>query len=335
MKFLKYLLIFVVCCIFLGAASIYGMYKYVEADLPDVATLKDVKLQTPMQVYSADGELIAQFGEKRRIPLTLSQIPPMVRNAFIATEDSRFYDHHGIDPIGIFRAASVAMTSGRASQGASTITQQLARNFFLSPEKTVIRKVKEAFLAIRIEQMLTKDEILELYLNKIYLGQRAYGVGAAAYVYFGKSLDQLTLSEIAVIAGLPKAPSTFNPLYSKSRALARRNVVLTRMLEENYITRAQYDEARNEPIEARYHAPEIDFSAPYLAEMVRMAMIEKYGENAYTDGYKVYTTVKRKDQLSAEDAVHTGIIDYDMRHGYRGAQQVLWPQNSAAWDTEQ
>ena len=311
------------------------MYKYVEADLPDVATLKDVKLQTPMQVYSADGELIAQFGEKRRIPLTLSQIPPMVRNAFIATEDSRFYDHHGIDPIGIFRAASVAMTSGRASQGASTITQQLARNFFLSPEKTVIRKVKEAFLAIRIEQMLTKDEILELYLNKIYLGQRAYGVGAAAYVYFGKSLDQLTLSEIAVIAGLPKAPSTFNPLYSKSRALARRNVVLTRMLEENYITRAQYDEARNEPIEARYHAPEIDFSAPYLAEMVRMAMIEKYGENAYTDGYKVYTTVKRKDQLSAEDAVHTGIIDYDMRHGYRGAQQVLWPQNSAAWDTEQ
>ncbi|HGY2834938.1 TPA: peptidoglycan glycosyltransferase/peptidoglycan DD-transpeptidase MrcA [Morganella morganii] len=335
MKFLKYLLIFVVCCIFLGAASIYGMYKYVEADLPDVATLKDVKLQTPMQVYSADGELIAQFGEKRRIPLTLSQIPPMVRNAFIATEDSRFYEHHGIDPIGIFRAASVAMTSGRASQGASTITQQLARNFFLSPEKTVIRKVKEAFLAIRIEQLLTKDEILELYLNKIYLGQRAYGVGAAAYVYFGKNLDQLTLSEIAVIAGLPKAPSTFNPLYSKSRALARRNVVLTRMLEENYITRAQYDETRSEPIEARYHAPEIDFSAPYLAEMVRMAMIEKYGENAYTDGYKVYTTVKRKDQLSAEEAVHNGIIDYDMRHGYRGAQQVLWPQNGMPWDTEQ
>ena len=311
------------------------MYKYVEPDLPDVATLKDVKLQTPMQVYSADGELIAQFGEKRRIPLTLSQIPPLMKKAFIATEDSRFYEHHGVDPIGIFRAASVAMTSGRASQGASTITQQLARNFFLSPEKTVIRKVKEAFLAIRIEQLLSKDEILELYLNKIYLGQRAYGVGAAAYVYFGKTPDQLTLSETAVIAGLPKAPSTFNPLYSKSRALARRNVVLTRMLEENYITRAQYDEARLEPINASYHAPEIDFSAPYLAEMTRMAMIEKYGENAYTDGYKVYTTVKRKDQLSAETAVHNGIIDYDIRHGYRGAQQVLWQQNTTPWDTEQ
>lgn len=311
------------------------MYKYVEPDLPDVATLKDVKLQTPMQVYSADGELIAQFGEKRRIPLTLSQIPPLMKKAFIATEDSRFYEHHGVDPIGIFRAASVAMTSGKASQGASTITQQLARNFFLSPEKTVIRKVKEAFLAIRIEQLLSKDEILELYLNKIYLGQRAYGVGAAAYVYFGKTPDQLTLSETAVIAGLPKAPSTFNPLYSKSRALARRNVVLTRMLEENYITRAQYDEARLEPINASYHAPEIDFSAPYLAEMTRMAMIEKYGENAYTDGYKVYTTVKRKDQLSAETAVHNGIIDYDIRHGYRGAQQVLWQQNTTPWDTEQ
>lgn len=233
MKFVKYLLILAVCCILLGAGSIYGLYRYIEPQLPDVATLKDVRLQIPMQVYSADGELIAQYGEKRRIPVTLDQIPPEMINAFIATEDSRFYEHHGIDPVGIFRAASVALFSGHASQGASTITQQLARNFFLSPERTLMRKIKEAFLAIRIEQMLNKNEILELYLNKIYLGYRAYGVGAAAQVYFGKTVDQLSLSEMAVIAGLPKAPSTFNPLYSMDRAIARRNVVLSRMLSED------------------------------------------------------------------------------------------------------
>ncbi len=208
-----------------GAGSIYGLYRYIEPQLPDVATLKDVRLQIPMQIYSADGELIAQYGEKRRIPVTLDQIPPEMVKAFIATEDSRFYEHHGVDPVGIFRAASVALFSGHASQGASTITQQLARNFFLSPERTLMRKIKEVFLAIRIEQLLTKDEILELYLNKIYLGYRAYGVGAAAQVYFGKTVDQLTLNEMAVIAGLPKAPSTFNPLYSMDRAVARRNVV--------------------------------------------------------------------------------------------------------------
>ncbi len=208
MKFVKYFLILAVCCILLGAGSIYGLYRYIEPQLPDVATLKDVRLQIPMQIYSADGELIAQYGEKRRIPVTLDQIPPEMVKAFIATEDSRFYEHHGVDPVGIFRAASVALFSGHASQGASTITQQLARNFFLSPERTLMRKIKEVFLAIRIEQLLTKDEILELYLNKIYLGYRAYGVGAAAQVYFGKTVDQLTLNEMAVIAGLPKAPST-------------------------------------------------------------------------------------------------------------------------------
>lgn len=228
----KVFLILAVCCILLGAGSIYGLYRYIEPQLPDVATLKDVRLQIPMQIYSADGELIAQYGEKRRIPVTLDQIPPEMVKAFIATEDSRFYEHHGVDPVGIFRAASVALFSGHASQGASTITQQLARNFFLSPERTLMRKIKEVFLAIRIEQLLTKDEILELYLNKIYLGYRAYGVGAAAQVYFGKTVDQLTLNEMAVIAGLPKAPSTFNPLYSMDRAVARRNVVLSRMLDE-------------------------------------------------------------------------------------------------------
>lgn len=310
------------------------MYKYVEGELPDVATMKDIRLQIPMQVYSADNELIAQYGEKRRIPLPLAEIPPLMVKAFIATEDSRFYDHHGIDPIGIFRAVSVMASSGHASQGASTITQQLARNFYLSPEKTLMRKAKEAFLAIRIEQLFSKDEIMELYLNKIYLGNRAYGVGAAAYVYFGKTVDELTLSEMAMIAGLPKAPSTFNPLYSYDRAINRRNVVLSRMLEEKYITKDQYEQARNEKIVASYHAPKIDFSAPYLAEMARQTLYDKYGEDAYTDGYKVYTTVIRKDQEAATDAVRNNLIDYDTRHGYRGPAEVLWKPTETAWVSE-
>jgi penicillin-binding protein 1A len=333
-KFVKYLLILAVCCILLGAGSIYGLYKFIEPQLPDVATLKDVRLQIPMQVYSADGELIAQYGEKRRIPLTLNQIPPEMVKAFVATEDSRFYEHHGVDPVGIFRAASVALFSGHASQGASTITQQLARNFFLSPERTLMRKIKEVFLAIRIEQLLNKDEILELYLNKIYLGYRAYGVGAAAQVYFGKPVDQLTLSEMAVIAGLPKAPSTFNPLYSLDRATARRNVVLSRMLSEGYISQTQYDQARGEAIDADYHAPEIAFSAPYLSEMVRQEMVNRYGDKAYEDGYRVYTTITRKVQLAAQDAVRNNVMDYDMRHGYRGPSNVLWKPGESAWDSK-
>jgi len=333
-KFVKYLFILAVCCILLGAGSVYGLYKFIEPQLPDVATLKDVRLQIPMQVYTADGELIAQYGEKRRIPLTLDQIPPVMVKAFIATEDSRFYEHHGVDPVGIFRAASVALFSGRASQGASTITQQLARNFFLSPEKTLMRKLKEVFLAIRIEQMMTKDEILELYLNKIYLGYRAYGVGAAAQVYFGKSVDQLTLSEIAVIAGLPKAPSTFNPLYSLDRATSRRNVVLARMLSEGYISQSQYDSARSEAIDANYHAPKIAFSSPYLSEMVRQDMVSRYGEKAYEDGYRVYTTITRKTQEAAQQAVRDNVMDYDMRHGYRGPANVLWKLGESPWDSK-
>nr|WP_207783087.1 peptidoglycan glycosyltransferase/peptidoglycan DD-transpeptidase MrcA [Pectobacterium polaris] len=331
-KFVKYLFILAVSCILLGAASIYGLYRYIEPQLPDVAALKDVRLQTPMQVYSADGELIAQFGEKRRIPVKLDQVPPELVHAFIATEDSRFYDHHGVDPVGIIRAASIALTSGHASQGASTITQQLARNFFLSPERTLIRKIKEVFLAIRIEQLLTKDEILELYMNKIYLGYRAYGVGAAAQVYFGRPVDQLTLSEMAMIAGLPKAPSTFNPLYSYDRAVARRNVVLARMKDENYITQSQYDAARNEKLVANYHAPDISFSAPYVAEMARQEMFKRYGEDAYNDGYKVYTTVTKKLQTAAQDALRNNILAYDMRHGYRGPSKVLWKVGEGVWD---
>lgn len=322
------------CCITLGVASLFALYKHIEPQLPDVATLKDIRLQTPMQVFSADGELIAQFGEKRRIPLKLEQIPLTMRQAFIATEDSRFYEHHGVDPIGIVRAASVALSSGRATQGASTITQQLARNFFLSPERTLLRKIKEVFLAIRIEQMLSKDEILELYLNKIYLGSRAYGIGAAAQAYFGKEPRELTLGEMATIAGLPKAPSTFNPIYSHERALARRNVVLSRMLDEKYITKNQYNQARREPLVSNYHAPQMDFAAPYITEMVRQDMVKRYGDNAYTDGYKVYTTITKKLQMAAQHALQSNVIAYDIRHGYRGPAKVLWGVGEPVWNRD-
>ncbi|RQW61654.1 penicillin-binding protein 1A [Vibrio viridaestus] len=326
MKFIKRLFLLALICIVLGSGTIIGFYYYVKPELPDVATLKDVKLQTPMQVFSKDGKLIAQFGEKRRIPLKLSEIPPELREAFIATEDSRFYEHYGFDPIGIVRAAIAVMISGNATQGASTITQQLARNFFLSNEKKIMRKIKEIFIAVHIEQLLTKDEILELYLNKIYLGYRSYGVGAAAKVYFGKSVNDLTLSEMAVIAGLPKAPSTMNPIYSLQRATKRRNVVLARMLDEHYITKQEYEEAKSEAIVASYHGAEIGLDAPYIAEIARAWMVDRYGEDAYTSGMQVYMTVDSTMQASANKAAIDNLINYDERHGYRGAVRTLWKE---------
>ncbi|MGF1724564.1 penicillin-binding protein 1A [Photobacterium nomapromontoriensis] len=331
MKFIKRLLIFALICTILGVTTIFGFYLYVKPELPDVATLQNVELQTPMQVFSADGKLISQFGEKRRIPLSLDEIPQQMINAIIATEDSRYYDHPGIDPIGIARAAFVVATSGSARQGASTITQQLARNFFLSNEKKIMRKVKEIFIAIHIEQLLTKDEILQLYLNKIYLGYRSYGVGAAAQVYFGKDVSQLTLSEIAVIAGLPKAPSTMNPIYSIDRATTRRNVVLGRMLTEGYITQAEFDQAKAETIVARYHGAEIELSAPYFAEQARAWMVERYGEAAYTSGMRIYTTVDSKMQEAAQQAAVDNLLNYDQRHGFRGAVETLWKKGQPAW----
>ncbi|WP_211915856.1 penicillin-binding protein 1A [Vibrio sp. B1REV9] len=336
MKFIKRLLFLTLFCIILGVITIFGFYQYVKPELPDVATLKNVELQTPMQVFSQDNKLIAQFGEKRRIPVTYDEIPQDLIHALIATEDSRFYEHPGIDPIGITRAAIVVALSGSAKQGASTITQQLARNFFLSNEKKIMRKVKEIFIAIHIEQLLTKQEIMELYVNKIFLGYRSYGFGAAAQVYFGKSLNELTLSEIATLAGMPKAPSTMNPIYSLERATNRRNVVLMRMLDEKYITQEQYDQARSEPIVARYHSAEIELSAPYVAELARSWAVKEYGEEqAYTSGLNIYMTVDSKLQDAANAAAINNLLAYDERHGYRGAEKVLWKKGEAAWDVEQ
>ncbi|MFM4702049.1 penicillin-binding protein 1A [Aeromonas bivalvium] len=335
LKWLVRLFIVMMLGAVLGVASLIGIYFYIKPQLPDVSALRDVKLATPMKVYSRDGELIAQFGEIRRIPLQLSEIPQPMIDAVLATEDARFYEHPGIDPIGILRAATVWAVSGRPQQGASTITQQVARNFFLTNEKTIVRKVKEVFLAWRIEQNLSKDDILALYLNKIPLGYRSFGVGAAAQVYFGKEVSELTLDEIAIIAGLPKAPSMLNPIRSPERAFARRNVVLGRMLDTGKITQAQYDEASKMPIKARYHGAETTLHAPYLAEMVRQKMVEQFGEDAYTMGLHVYTTVSANRQRAAKEALLEGIIAYDTRHGYRGPSAQLWKEGEPQWDYNQ
>ena len=334
MKFIKRLLIFAFVCTLIGSGTLFGIYLHLKPELPNVDALKHVELQTPMQIYSSDGLLISQFGEKRRVPLTLNEIPKELINAFIATEDSRFYEHGGIDPIGIARASLAVLMSGHAIQGASTITQQLARNFYLSNQKTITRKLKEIFIAIHIDHVLTKDEILQLYLNKIYLGYRSYGVGAAAQVYFGKTVNQLTLSEMAMIAGLPKAPSTMNPIYSIKRATHRRNVVLSRMLTEKYISQTQYDHAKAEPITASYHGAEIQVNAPYVAEMARAWMVKHYGENVDTQGYKVYTTINAKLQEDAEKAALNNLLNYSERHGYRGPQATLWKMNETPWSIE-
>nr|WP_283165120.1 PBP1A family penicillin-binding protein [Shewanella aquimarina] len=272
-----------------------------------------------------DGKLISQFGEKRRIPVEYEQVPQQLINAVLDTEDARFFEHKGIDPIGIIRAAVILATTGKKSQGASTITQQVARGFFLSREKTYIRKIKEIFLALKIEKALSKKEILTLYLNRSFLGNRAYGVGAAAQVYYGKELHELTLPEMAMIAGLPQAPSAANPIRNPSRAMNRRNWVLNRMLEKENITQDEYQEAIRAPITAKYHGAEVELYAPYISEMARDYLVDTLGEEeAYTGGYNVYTTVDSRLQMLAQEALRNNVYAYDERHGYRGATKVLW-----------
>ncbi|WP_299798619.1 penicillin-binding protein 1A [uncultured Shewanella sp.] len=327
MKWFKRFIIALFSLALLGVGAIAAAYFYVLPDLPDVNTLKTVKLQTPLRIYSSDGKLISQFGEKRRIPVEFENVPPMLIDAVLDTEDARFFEHHGIDPIGITRAAIILLTTGKKSQGASTITQQVARGFFLSREKTYIRKIKEIFLAIKIEKALSKEEILELYLNRSFLGNRAYGVGAAAQVYYGKELEQLTLPEMAMIAGLPQAPSAANPIRNPARAMNRRNWVLSRMLEKQNITQAQYMEATQSPITAKYHGAEINLYAPYISEMARDYLVEKFGEEeAYTGGYNIYTSIDSTLQLEAQKALRNNVYAYDERHGYRGAESVLWTE---------
>ncbi|MEJ2449068.1 MAG: penicillin-binding protein 1A [Gammaproteobacteria bacterium] len=303
----------------LGALTVVGMYFYLVPKLPNVDTLKDVRLQVPLRVYTHGGKLIAEYGEMRRVPMTYDQFPKTLIHAVLAAEDERFFEHPGVDFRGILRAAiDLVRTGGEKRQGGSTITMQVARNFFLSREKTFIRKFNEIFLALKIERELTKQDILQLYLNKIFLGNRAYGFGAAAQVYYGKPLKDLTLAQTATLAGLPKAPSRFNPVVNPKRAKERRGYVLHRMLELHYITKAQYDVAVNAPERTTVHAQPIQVEAPYIAEMVRSRMLERYGNHAYTAGFQVYTTIDAKLQKDADNSLRDALLEYERRHGFRG-----------------
>jgi len=289
-----------------------------EKDLPSVDSIREYKLQVPLRVYSRDGKLIQVFGTKRRSPAALKDVPKHLINAYIAGEDANFYSHYGIDPKGILRAVWEIITTGRKKTGGSTITMQLTRNVFLTLDQTYTRKLKEIFLAIKLEQTISKDEILELYLNKNLLGHRSYGIVAAADLYYGKTLSELTLAECAMLAAPPKAPSRINPITSPERALLRRNYILRRMLELDYITQEEHDQAVAEVDNAIKHEPAIELNAPWIAEMVRSEMIEKYGDDAYSDGYIVTTTIDSRLQQTAEIAVQDGLQAYDKRHGYRG-----------------
>jgi penicillin-binding protein 1A len=329
-KYLKSVLISISALCLLGAALVIGTYFYIKADLPSIEVLKDVRLQTPMRIYTLDGKLISQYGVKRRIPLNLSEVPQKLIQAVIATEDSRFYQHPGIDPIGMMRALVNLVLTGEKGQGGSTLTMQLARDFFLTRDKTYIRKIREIIIAWHMEQLLSKDEILELYLNKVELGHRAFGFGAAAQVYYGKTVNELTLAQIATIAGLPQAPSVLNPISRPDRAIVRRRIVLLRMLDEGYITQVEFDEASTATISAKKHGAEIELDAPYLADHIYTEMIELYGKDeAETGGYQVYSTVSSKLQIAAQKALRRNLHDYDERHGYRGPLQQLWLDEAA------
>lgn len=300
-----------------------GLYLYLSPKLPAVETLRDMQLQTPLRIYSRDNRLIGEFGEKRRYPIAYQDIPRDYIDAILAAEDDQFYAHNGVSIKGLLRAASQLLQSGHIQTGGSTITMQVARNFFLTRNQTFARKFNEILLALKIEQKLSKEEILELYVNKIYLGNRAYGIQASAHVYYGKDISELSLAQLAMIAGLPKAPSAYNPIVNPSRALIRRNWILGRMLELNSINADEYNSAINEAMTATYHGSPLDLSAPYIAEQARKRAIELFGPEAYTQGYRVYTTVDSELQQQAQQSVAKGLITYDLRHGYRGPEQTL------------
>ncbi len=289
-------------------------------NLPSLDALTGYQPKIPLRIYTVEGVLIGEFGEERRAVVSIAEVPAQLKNAIIAAEDERFYEHPGIDYVGVLRAAYANLAAGGRRQGASTITMQVARNFFLSSEKTLNRKLYEALLAFKIEHSLSKQQILELYVNQIYLGQRAYGFGAASQIYFNKSLNQLSLAECALLAGLPKAPSLYNPVANPQRARQRQQYVLRRMNELGYITAAQHDDALKSPLRTRREVQEYAVHAEYVAEMVRQSLAEQYPEDVYTRGFRVYTTLRKTDQEAAYEALRKGVMEYDRRHGYRGPE---------------
>lgn len=323
---MKYLLRFSVILAILGVGTsilgvlfVYGAYLYLEPKLPEIEQLREVKLRVPLRIYTNDRKLLAEFGEQKRTPIKYQDLPTNMVQAFVAAEDNRFFKHPGVDVQGLLRAGVNLIRTGRKGQGGSTITMQVARNFFLSREKTYLRKLNEIFLSLKIEKELSKHEILELYLNKIYLGHRAYGVAAAAQVYYGKSLAKLELQEIAMIAGLPKAPSAYNPIANPRRALSRRNYVLKRMRELDFIDEFTYQDAVAKEDNASGFGQRQELTAPYVSEMVRDEMVRRYGEEVYDLGYQVYTTLDSEMQKASNRAVRKALLEYDRRHGFRGA----------------
>ena len=303
----------------LGAIGLAGCYVYLEPSLPSVEAMRNVEMQVPLRVYTRDGDLIAQIGEQRRIPVTWEQIPDLVKHAFLAAEDDRFFQHHGIDYQGVLRAVLVDLISGDRAQGASTITQQAARQLYLTLDKTWRRKLAEAFLTYRMEHEFTKQEIFALYLNVVFFGERAYGVAAAAETFYGKPLEQLTVAQAATLAGIVQLPSRYNPIVNPQFAKVRRTYVLRRMKDLGFIDAEVAAAANAEPVEARTHAPLYDVDAQYVAEMARQEVRKRFGPKAETGGYRVYTTIDGRLQTAANRAVRLGLIEYDRRYGWRGA----------------
>ena len=292
-------------------------------NLPSLEVLTDYRPKIPLRIYTADGHLIGEYGEERRAVVGIADVPPVMKHAILSAEDDRFYEHGGIDYLGILRAAVANLASGGKRQGASTITQQVARNFFLTGEKTYTRKLYEALLSFKIESNLSKDQILELYINQIFLGQRAYGFAAAAQIYFGKPLKEITIAEAAMLAGLPKAPSAYNPIVNPKRAKIRQQYVLRRMHELGHITDAQYEAAQKEPLVVRRELSDYAVHAEFAAEMARQIAAERFPEDVYSRGLKVYTTLVKGEQEAAYNSLRKGVLDYDRRHGYRGAESFL------------
>ena len=319
--------------LFLLIAVLAGVLTY--PALPSLGVLTDYKPKLPLRIYTADGSLLGEFGEERRFVVKYEAVPKKLVQAVLAAEDDRFFEHGGVDYMGIVRAALANATKGHAREGASTITMQVARNFFLSPEKTLTRKFNEVLMTFKIEHNLTKKQILELYINQIYLGQRAYGFAAAAQTYYGKTLDKISLAEAAMLAGLPKAPSRNNPVANPAQAAKRQHYVLGRMRDLKYITVQEYNVAMSEKLRARHEVVSTGVPGDYIAEMARQFMVERYGDATYTDGFKIVTTIRKLDQDAASFAVRQNVLDYDRRHGWRGPEGVLTlPANAAAQKEE-
>lgn len=319
-----FVITWLICAGIGGVLTVFcGAHLYLSPTLPSVDSLRDVRLQTPLRIYSNDGKLIGEIGEKRRTPIQYEDIPQAYIDALLSAEDDQFYSHSGVSIKGLMRAFSQILMSGDIQGGGSTITMQVARNFFLTKRQEFKRKFNEILLALRIERELSKEDILELYVNVIFLGNRAYGIQAASQVYYGDTINKLSVAQLAMIAGIPKAPSTMNPLANPDRALERRNWILGRMLELSKLDEQAYQSALAEPITASYHGNSLDLSASYVAEMARRKAVDMFGTKAYTDGYRVYTTLDGDLQNSARQAVIKGLLEYDQRHGYRGPEQQL------------